>query len=265
MDRRALQDVPATPPGVDSAAVSVADTFDGPIEGRRPALSDEPAMKGRGRDAAYHQGVTPTPNAPWGNASPGIAWQPSAPYSVSPGLALGETVTPHAVPEDIQIDAGADVDFPRFDLASRDPLSPQAGGYARLEHVRQPVVMAQVADAARTLREGQMEITLVPEELGRVRLTMTPSEAGMAVTIMAERPETLELMRRNIELLARDLSGQGFENLSFSFGGSGAGAGGSTPEHNMGSSVPAWSTLPALDDGAAPTISQPTSGLDLRL
>ncbi|MEL7105916.1 MAG: flagellar hook-length control protein FliK [Pseudomonadota bacterium] len=265
MDRRALQDVPATPPGVDGAAKSGADTFDGPTEGRKPALSDEPATKGRGRDAAYHQGVTPTPNAPWGNASPGIAWQPSAPYSVSPGLALGDTITPPAVPEDIQVDAGADVDFPRFDLASRDPLSPQAGGYARLEHVRQPVVMAQVAEAARTLREGQMEITLVPEELGRVRLTMTPSEAGMAVTIMAERPETLELMRRNIELLARDLSGQGFENLSFSFGGSGAGAGGSTPQHNMGSSVPAWSTLPVIDDSATATIFQPTGGLDLRL
>ena len=67
-----------------------------------------------------------------------------------------------------------------------------------------------------------VEIRLQPEELGRVRLTMTPSEAGVSVQVTAERPETLELLRRHIDMLAADLGDRGFSNLDFSFGTGGS-------------------------------------------
>lgn len=44
----------------------------------------------------------------------------------------------------------------------------------------------------------------------------------MAVQIVAERPETLELLRRHIDILATELRQQGFTDLSFTFGQGGA-------------------------------------------
>ena len=79
-------------------------------------------------------------------------------------------------------------------------------------------VLTQIVSVARTAVDGAIEVKLSPEELGRVRLSMTGAENGMTVQVTAERPETLDLIRRNIELFASDLLEQGFQNLSFSFG-----------------------------------------------
>ena len=79
-------------------------------------------------------------------------------------------------------------------------------------------VVHQLVDAARTTTGGTIEVKLAPEELGRVKLSLTPSEAGLAVTILAERPETLDLIRRNIEVFAQELRHQGHQSLTFQFG-----------------------------------------------
>lgn len=88
--------------------------------------------------------------------------------------------------------------------------------------------MMQLSDAARRLADGPVEISLSPEELGRVRMSLTGTDTAMSVQILAERPETLELIRRHIELLAADLREQGFTDLSFSF------SGGDPSEENSG-------------------------------
>lgn len=105
------------------------------------------------------------------------------------GAVEGEELTPRTGP-----------DRPRFDLAPR------------------PIISQVVHSITRSNLDGFVEIRLQPEELGRVRLTMAPSELGVAVQISAERPETLELMRRNIDILAAELSERGFADLDFSFG-----------------------------------------------
>ncbi|MDF2141892.1 flagellar hook-length control protein FliK [Paenirhodobacter sp. CAU 1674] len=79
-------------------------------------------------------------------------------------------------------------------------------------------ITQQVAHAAARVADGPVELTLAPEELGRVRLTLHTSEAGITVAIHAERPETLDLMRRNIDLLARDFRDQGYASIAFDFG-----------------------------------------------
>lgn len=70
---------------------------------------------------------------------------------------------------------------------------------------------------------GQVDLTLNPAELGRVRLSMAPGEAGLVVTIHADRPETLDLMRRHSEQLMQEFLQAGFERAELSFGGTGSG------------------------------------------
>lgn len=60
-------------------------------------------------------------------------------------------------------------------------------------------------------------IRLSPEELGQVRMTLRTSETGLTLAISAERPETSEMMRRNIDVLAQEFQSLGFENLNFQF------------------------------------------------
>lgn len=70
---------------------------------------------------------------------------------------------------------------------------------------------------------GQVDLTLNPAELGRVRLSMAPGEAGLVVSIQADRPETLDLMRRHSEQLMQEFRQAGFERAELSFGGTGSG------------------------------------------
>lgn len=90
--------------------------------------------------------------------------------------------------------------------------APGAGGIGAPE-LR--VVMTR-GDAGRQ----EIEIALSPAELGRVRMILGPEMAQLGVTVLAERPETLELLRRHAELLAAELAGLGYDpaGLSFTFG-----------------------------------------------
>lgn len=80
------------------------------------------------------------------------------------------------------------------------------------------VVNQVIQSISRTQGDGTVEIRLQPEELGRVRLTMSTGEAGVQVQIIAERAETLDAMKRNIDLMANDLRDRGFGETTFSFG-----------------------------------------------
>lgn len=84
-----------------------------------------------------------------------------------------------------------------------------------------PRVADQLVQVARTAADGPVEITLRPEELGRVRMHLTAVDQSVTLVISAERPETLDLMRRNIDQLAQDYRDLGYENVSFSFGAGG--------------------------------------------
>lgn len=64
-----------------------------------------------------------------------------------------------------------------------------------------------------------LELSMAPEELGKLRLFMTPDGDKLRIVFQAERPETLELLRRNSDSFSADLRQAGFGNASFSFGG----------------------------------------------
>ncbi|PKP69745.1 MAG: hypothetical protein CVT82_09240 [Alphaproteobacteria bacterium HGW-Alphaproteobacteria-4] len=79
-------------------------------------------------------------------------------------------------------------------------------------------VLRQLSEVVMRLPDRPVELTLAPEELGRVRLTLATTEHGVSVSVLAERSETLELIRRNIDHLARDFRELGYSSIAFSFG-----------------------------------------------
>lgn len=80
-------------------------------------------------------------------------------------------------------------------------------------------IVRQVAEGLSRLNDGTVELRLSPEELGPVRMNLVNSDQGLTIHIQAERSETLDLLRRHIDLLARDLADSGFDGASFQFGG----------------------------------------------
>lgn len=78
-------------------------------------------------------------------------------------------------------------------------------------------IARQMAEALQKLPDRPVEISLNPKELGRVRMNISAVEAGITVTIVTERPETLDLMRRNIDQLVREFQAIGYSDINFAF------------------------------------------------
>ncbi|MFB9148522.1 flagellar hook-length control protein FliK [Roseovarius ramblicola] len=129
--------------------------------------------------------------------------------------------------------------------------------------------IAQVAEGGAP--RGTVEISLSPEELGRVRLRLHPSEAGLSVTVTADRPETLDLMRRNIDMLAREFLEIGYDGAQFAFAQDGAGAERDPDARGPGTAAApdlAAAPGPAPPEAAAPVtvaLLVPGERLDIRL
>ena len=81
-------------------------------------------------------------------------------------------------------------------------------------------IVDQLVASVRTTTGGAIEIRLSPEELGHVRLDIRMTDGVLTVRIDADRTETLDLMRRSADILARELRETGFGALDLSFGSS---------------------------------------------
>lgn len=65
---------------------------------------------------------------------------------------------------------------------------------------------------------GRVEIALNPEELGKVSITLSRRDDGFHMVIAADRPETLDLMRRHISVLSAEFNDMGLGDLTFDLG-----------------------------------------------
>lgn len=151
----------------------------------------------------------------------------------------------HPAPVPLAADTGS----PGRDLPLPPPQQPHALGG----------VLAQMG---RSGNHGPIEIALAPDELGRVRLHMVPDGDNLRVTIMVERPETMDLFRRSAEAFLTDLRQAGFSGatLNLSEWGNGRSAR-PTRAQNENASEP-----PIQDDIPPPRPSFPQgAGLYLRL
>ncbi|MFD3191731.1 flagellar hook-length control protein FliK [Sedimentitalea sp. HM32M-2] len=147
-----------------------------------------------------------------------------------------------------------------------DPVAPQTWstntdlGFQRSDSVRNAA--AQAVEVFVRQPGKPVEISLNPQELGRVRMALTTSETGVTVVIQSERPETLDLMRRHIDQLAQEFQQLGYENTSFQFGNGDSGADRTAEESTDSTCIMSEET----DSNPNPTPTRLVStGLDLRL
>lgn len=129
------------------------------------------------------------------------------------------TPPPKEIPMDFQGAADDGASAPR-DI---DPIRSEQG---RTEPVRVDATRAdtarsvgtQLVEAVRVGANGSTDVALNPEELGRVRLSLTAQDGALHVSVTAERPETQDLLRRHIGMLQADFRALGYTDVAFDFG-----------------------------------------------
>ncbi|SHI83361.1 hook-length control protein FliK [Palleronia salina] len=129
-------------------------------------------------------------------------------------------------------------------------------------------VPAQIAVAVASASPGtsSIELSLAPEELGRVTITLNRGEAGLSVVLLAERDDTMAMLRRHGEQLREAFTALDQGSVDISFAGGGAG-----PERRRDETGPRSeagpSDLPGHAVAAQPKsrLGAPDGRLDLRM
>lgn len=144
-------------------------------------------------------------------------------------------------------------------------LASQATGLGPLPPtaLRHNPLWVQVKEAIVGSVDGQKssltELTLSPEELGKVRLEVTTQDDKTTIRVFAERPETLELLRKSSESLTAELRQAGLSQGSLSFGSwtdSRRSSSGKQPENEhsvMGPAMPSPPSAVLRPQSAAPS------------
>jgi hypothetical protein len=118
-----------------------------------------------------------------------------------------------------------------------------------------PLPVHQVAQAITTAwlhgSTGQIDIVLRPRELGQIRFEMIANGEKIHVIVSAERTESMDLIRRNVDQLMADLRQSGFHQATLGFGGWAAQDQSGKPGQETGSDA----TADALSSDAAPIMS----------
>lgn len=85
-------------------------------------------------------------------------------------------------------------------------------------------VHQQIASAivAATPDSPETELLLAPEELGKLRFVFGQDDGALTILITAERPETLQLLRRNADALTQELNQLGLTDVAVDFGDRGS-------------------------------------------
>ncbi|WP_342069167.1 flagellar hook-length control protein FliK [Yoonia algicola] len=120
---------------------------------------------------------------------------------------------------------------------------------------------AQIAVAVTNSTGQTTEIALNPEELGRVKLSLSGSDSVITVNVLTERPETQDLLRRHIDILAQEFRQLGYTSISFSFGEQNGQAQDAPVPDNPAVEPEVQDTVPI----AQPAPAHAVTGLDLRI
>ncbi len=181
-----------------------------------PVASDN---AGNARGARLDGGADEGASATAVRNGPAAGTSIETPSSLDGSAPSGPARPSHSVPE---------IDDTRTDLTDPIAIGAEATATARGSertsgvHVSAGHLPAglghRLAEAAAQFPDRPVEITLSPGELGRVRLTFATHDGALTMMIQADRPDTLDLLRRNIDSLAQDFRDLGYQNLSFSFG-----------------------------------------------
>lgn len=157
---------------------------------------------------------------------------------------------------------------PVLGAAALSPPSPIAGPDRPIPPELPPPAARQIVVALSSLpREAGagVDIALDPPELGRVRLNLVEVNGALSLSIIAERPETVDLMRRHLVLLADEFARFGLDAPSVDISGE-------RGRRQTAQATPPMGTGDKMPEGGValgPTLptprSAPADGLDLRL
>ncbi|MEM9697380.1 MAG: flagellar hook-length control protein FliK [Pseudomonadota bacterium] len=200
-------------------------------------------------------------------AAPTVKLKKPAPAQTLTPTMVQPQVIHTSTTEPSKLSTAVDADLsiaPRSDAPASATTLPATSLPARQALPQQ--VARQMAEAFHNAPNRPVEITLSPEELGRVRLGLSASEGNIVVTIFAERAETGDLMRRHISALESAFQELGYNGINFDFGG------GQTAQDNAGEGAKkeqsdrSTAALTASDDPVAIHLkSAPLTGIDIRL
>ena len=117
----------------------------------------------------------------------------------------------------------ADIALPAAGLSGAAPLAAPSHDPG-IERITSPFTpQTPVKQVVQTIANnlhmspGQMNLTLTPDTLGRVHFEMRPEQNGLSITLSAENPDTLDLMRRHLPDLVAELKQAGIQAGNFSF------------------------------------------------
>lgn len=193
-----------------------------------------------------------------------------APSNAAPQTWQSSTVVLGATQEVLKVDLGfasfGDIErgyaeLPKLETMSSGSSSPTLATASTAQYASH-----QIARVAQSQPGGPVELALNPEELGRVKLTFTSHENTLIVTIVGERSDTIDLMRRHIDSLSQEFKNIGYSNVSFSFSQNENGGFSGEESSKGGSSRNADGAqeLELLTDENVQTILSQT-GLDIRI
>jgi flagellar hook-length control protein FliK len=266
-DDPAMPDDGATETGPDSPATKAAERTAVPAQPPRTGLPEHTPESVRvapaGAAGADGASMGETRQAPPPETSAACAAAPGATAAVRAGSdsAGGGDPLPTADEAALCLVAGAD---PALGARAADRPHPAGQAVAHLP----PGFGQRLAEAVAHFPDRTIELTLSPEELGRVRMTLATHDGTLTLAIHADRPETIDLMRRHIDQLAQDFRDLGFSDLSFSFGRDDSARHGGS-DARQADATAAEPVAPALvpiasTPGRGPR-GEPDGGLDLRL
>lgn len=127
-----------------------------------------------------------------------------------------------------------------------------------------PQIQQVTVQVAQHISNGTtaFDIALHPAELGQVRMTLSLDNGSATLTVTAERPESLDLLRRSADGLVADLAALGFSDISMAFSNQGQQQTDADKQPEQPADNPAY---PQDLAAANPSANKVAGGLDLRL
>jgi flagellar hook-length control protein FliK len=259
----ALPDTPrgqrATSPAIPQPMVPVAPAHAEPA----------PNVRNKGPDMRL------TPEAVERLGPAGATSPAAAPRAAPPSVGMNKTDAPVSPPQaadsgpkpgmDPVLSAGGTTQGSATGALVVAASSPPPTGAPMTQHIAQHIA-AQVPKPIGDMGSGTLELALDPPELGRVRMSLVDMGGALTLSILADRPETADLMRRHMDILAQEFSRAGLDapNVRVGTGGDGSGA---APDRQAAPSPEPQDATPlagTVSDRSHPP-PDPFRALDLRL
>lgn len=195
-------------------------------------------------------------------------------------VAITSDIDPKAAPENVptslpttsgqiaqaaiaqDFDAPVAQTMPSFATATLStPIALRGEGVASLSP---PQILQVTVQVAQHISNGTtaFDIALHPAELGQVRMTLSLENGSATLTVTAERPESLDLLRRSADGLVADLAALGFSDISMAFSNQGQQEPSADKQPEQPADNPAYPQDPAANN---PSANKVAGGLDLRL